>query len=304
MKVTWGGASPQNGSGHAKLFHSGPGRMPIEGPLPPIGAFYGITSDGNLDWSRYNESAQSADSAWHPNTKNLIGNGWGNVLHAIGCGEGVILAVKPDGLLYWFKYEGNGESNVSASHHWHANSGNVIGRGWANVERIFAGARTGQGGNHLVICAVEKNGDLRWFSYQGNGAHDPTASNGWHPNSGNTIGNGWQNMRHVWGSGSEVFAVAPNGDLRWYSYRGTGANDPSGYQGWHANSGNVIANGWQKYRHVFGGVSDVGGFAHIIMAVTDTGELHWHRYTGNGEQDIAGTSGWDQRSGTMVGEQW
>jgi hypothetical protein len=83
---------------------------------------------------------------------------------------------------------------------------------------------------------------------------------GWHPNSGNTIGNGWQNFRHIFTSGDIIFSVRKDGNLLWYSYHGNGESDRSGTLGWNDNSGNQIGNGWQDFRAVFGGVNDSGGW--------------------------------------------
>jgi hypothetical protein len=59
-------------------------------------------------------------------------------------------------------------------------------------------------------------------AYDGNGQEDRSGGTGWHPNSGNPIGNGWGNFRVLLGAGNGVIlAVEPNGDLRWYSISGT-----------------------------------------------------------------------------------
>ena len=62
------------------------------------------------------------------------------------------------------------------------------------------------GKSHPHGIAVAQNGDVLWYSYSGNGEHDPSGALGWHPNSGNPIGNGWQNFRHIHGS-SNVFCT-------------------------------------------------------------------------------------------------
>ncbi|CCF16488.1 hypothetical protein BLGI_4457 [Brevibacillus laterosporus GI-9] len=41
------------------------------------------------------------------------------------------------------------------------------------------------------IFGMERNGNLRWYTYNGNGEHHPDGSGRWQPNSGNTIGRGW-----------------------------------------------------------------------------------------------------------------
>src|ERR687895_720045 len=76
-----------------------------------------------------------------------------------------------------------------------------------------------------VIYCVQENGDLLWYRYDGNGQSGSPGGQGWHSNSGNKIGQGWQNFRHVfvnprqgWIQSSRlmVYAVQENGDLLWY----------------------------------------------------------------------------------------
>ena len=90
---------------------------------------------------------------------------------------------------------------------------------------------------------------MRWFRYLGNGEADPSGGTGWHSNSGNPIGRGWQGLRHLCGGLDEnsvpvLFGVMHDGHLRYFSYVGDGEPDPTGGTGWGQNSGNVIGNGW------------------------------------------------------------
>ena len=78
---------------------------------------------------------------------------------------GVFYQASVDGILYWYKYEGNGESDPSGKTGWNANSGNPIGKGWNNF-RFLLGAGDG------VILGVEPNGDMRWYRYMGNGENN------------------------------------------------------------------------------------------------------------------------------------
>lgn len=57
-------------------------------------------------------------------------------------------------------------------------------------------------------------------------------------------------------------------------------------------------------QHVFGGVNDTPGFAHIVMGVDIDGYLRWYRYSGQGESDISGAQRWDARSGSRIGASW
>jgi hypothetical protein len=130
----------------------------------------------------------------------------------------------------------------------------------------------------------------------------PTAL-GWHPNSGNPVGNGWQSFLHVNGIGGDI-GVHENGDLLRYSYSGNGEADRSGSLGWHPNSGNPIGNGWQGFRHVFGGSDDTNGFHRVVYGVAQNGDLRWYGYDGNGEPDRSGALGWRANSGNFVGNGW
>jgi hypothetical protein len=92
-----------------------------------------------------------------------------------------------------------------------------------------------------VIFAVSPNGELHWYRSNGDGNRDISTSSGWHPNSGNRIGNGWQGFPFLIGGGNgAILAVAANGDLHWFRYDGSGEEDVSGATGWHPNSGNII----------------------------------------------------------------
>lgn len=310
VQVSWGNPPVRPGATrHLKLLHGGNGTTPVDSGLPMQGIFYGVKADGNLEWNRYRGRGEHADDpvaaqSWHANTGNLIGRGFGQMLHVLGCGDGVVLAVHPNGNLHWYSYSGNGESDVTGALGWHPHSGNVIGNGWQNFRHVFVSPRAGRSTNHFKIFAVAQNGDLHWYSYSGNGEHDPSGSRGWHPHSGNRVGNGWQNFRHIHGSGSVVFGVHDNGDLLWYSYSGQGENDPSGSLGWHPNSGNPVGRGWQNSQHIFGGVTDVDGFAHVVFAVDSAGDLRWYSYSGQGESDVTGARGWHSRSGNRIDTHW
>ncbi|GAB3399402.1 tachylectin-related carbohydrate-binding protein [Flindersiella endophytica] len=309
VQVAWRQQATQDSSRHLMLTHGGNGTTPVDSGLPMQGIFYGITADGNLEWNRYNGRGEpvgdpASAQNWHANTGNLIGRGAGHMKHVFGCGDGVLMMVHPNGNLHWYSYAGNGESDVTGTLGWHPNSGNVIGNGAQNLRKIFVFPQAGRSTSRMKMLAIHVNGDLYWYSYSGNGEHDPSGSLGWHPNSGNRVGNGWQNARHVHGSGNVVFVVHTNGNLLWYSYSGQGENDPSGALGWHPNSGNPVGRGWQNMRHVFGGVTDLGGFGHVIFAVDQVGDLRWYRYTGQGEADVTGTQGWHPNSGTRIGTHW
>jgi hypothetical protein len=292
---------------HLHLFYGGNGLTFVDSGLPLVGLFFGIAANGDLRWYRYTGRGQSDPSGqtnWHQNSGNAIGNGWQSFKHVLGCGDGVILGVHENGDLYWYSYDGHGEEDPSGSQGWHPNSGNVIGNGWHGFRHIFVSSRAGRPPGRLAVFAATEEGDLRWYSYQGNGEHDPSGATGWHPNSGNVIGNGWQHFRHLHASGGVIFAVDAIGDLIWYAYQGNGEHNPAGDTGWAANSGNPIGNGWHSFQHIFGGTDDSGSFGHVLYGVTPAGEMRWYKYVGQGEADRSGNIGWSVNSGNHIGEGW
>jgi M6 family metalloprotease-like protein len=307
LQVTWGEEVAHAGQGrHLMLFHGGNGTGAL-GELVMQGIFYGITTNGDLEWNSYKGQGEvigdpAALQGWNPSTGDLIGRGFGQMLHVFGCGDGVIMAVHPDGDLYWYSYSGAGESDVTGTKGWDPNSGNVIGNGWQNFLHVFAFPRGPGGLTH--VFAVDPSGALRWYGYTGNGEHDPSGHTGWHENSGNQVGTGWLGFRHLHGSSNVIFAIKDDGTLLWYSYEGHGEEDPDGAMGWRPNSGNPVGNGWQNMQHVFGGITDTDGIGHIVMAVDPDQNLLWYRYTGGGESDISGALGWDPRSGNQIGTNW
>ncbi len=42
-----------------------------------------------------------------------------------------------------------------------------------------------------VVLAIQRDGDLLWYRYTGDGTADPSGATGWKPNSGNQIGRGF-----------------------------------------------------------------------------------------------------------------
>jgi hypothetical protein len=290
-----------------RIFYGGNGSTPVDSGLPRVGEIYGVNPNGELVWYRYGGSGQldhvGKVPPWDANSGHSIGNGWAQFSRIMGCGDGVILAIRPNGDLVWYQYSGSGQSDRSGRLGWSRNSGHVIGHGWQNFGAVFCAPREGHV-TSITIYAVSRNGDLHWYRYGGGGEADPSGSVGWAPNSGNIIGNGWQNFRQVFYSGGWIFAVGQTGALRWYGYAGKGEQDPSGKLGWLPNSGNVIGRGWQNFRTVVGGSNDAGGFAAVIYAVRTDGKMLWYRYTGRGEANPEGNVGWSPNSGNQIGSGW
>lgn len=223
------------------------------------GTLFGVEPNGDLRWYQYNGTGESdpagSSSRWHPNSRNIIGNGWQDFRFLCAKpyegrssvarpNNSAVYGVEKDGHLRWYRYLGSGQNDPSGGTGWAPNSRNVIGQGWSAGFHYMAGVSG-------VILLVEDDGDLRWYQYNGAGESDPTGSSGrWHPNSGNVIGRGWQSFRHIFGGsdgvgGLVIYGIEQNGDLRWYRYVGEGESDPAGASDkWHPNSGNTIGRGW------------------------------------------------------------
>lgn len=308
--VSWGEPLTHRSSiRHQRLFYGGNGVDPVGG-LTRQGVFYGITTEGNLEWNSYKGVGAAAGDpvglqSWHPNTGNLIGRGFGHLKHVVGGGDGIILIVHPDGTLRYFEYVGQGEPDITGAAGFLPNSGNIIRSDFGDVVRMFVQPKAGPPTSRMRIFAVHSDGLLRWYQYEGNGENEPSGTQGWHYNSGNPVGQGWLGVRHAHASGNVFFVVDADGLLRWYSYSGRGQNDQRGVRGWHPNTGNPIGQGWGHMVHIFGGVNDLGeGFGHTVFAVNPEGELRWYHYKGNGEADVTGAAGWHPRSGTIIGTGW
>jgi hypothetical protein len=256
---------------------------------------YAVDDDGLLRWYRYVGDGETNNvpgaANWHPNSGNPIGNGWGVFSSIHAWANGVVAGVHQDGSLYWFRYVGEGESDWTGTAGWETGSGTVIGGGWGGFAHIVPWAGTSDA--DLGLLAVTDTGDLVWHYFY----------RGWYPNSGNVIASGWGNFARLAGAYTTIFAIGDNGDLRWYDYRGMGEFDPSGTLGWQSNSGNLIGNGWNDFRHVCCSAIDPNGI-HELFCAGSGGTLRWYRYTGQGIPDPAGETGWHANSRNIISGPW
>ncbi|EGD41679.1 mucin-5AC [Nocardioidaceae bacterium Broad-1] len=297
------------------ILYTGNGTAPPGVARPHVGRFFTVEDDGALRYFRYDgfgeQDPTGANGFVGNNSGNQIGRGFGHFLHVLGGGNGIILAVAPNGDLTWFRYTGAGEHDPSGTNGFVENNpGNVIGNGFHSFRHLFVSPREGQT-TATTIFAVNENGDLLWFQYEGHGEHDPTGVRGFPgPNQGNQIGNGFLGFRRIVGIGDGAFlAIRDNGDMLWFRYTGNGELDPSGTNGFvDNNSGNQIGNGFDTVRHLFGGVTDRPGLegqsapARVIYFVDANGDLRWLRYGGNGEEDPTGSLGFDgPNQGNQIG---
>lgn len=287
----------------------GTGTVAVDSGLPRVGDIYGVAEDGDLWWYRYKgRGASSPQDEWDGQVP--IGNGWGTMRQVVGCGDGVLLAVDSDSNLRWYQYDGSGNEDRTGRIGWSSRSGTVIGEGW-DFLHLTAHARAGRERDaKLILFAVDHDGFLHWYRYNGTGMPGGPPWSDWDKQSQNIIGNGWDSFSHVVAVGSTIFALTPDGDLRWYQYNGNGTSDKTGSTGWAKNSGTVIARGWGGTRLL---AADLGladkpnGFTESINTIYragPSGQLHWHAYRGAGESKSVDGFGWHEKSGQVIGTGW
>ncbi len=297
------------------IFYAGNGTTPVDSGLPHVGRFFTVDDDdvGLLRFFHYTGNGEPDPSGATGftengnNSSNPIGNGFRSMLHLLGGGDGIILAIPPSGDLTFFRYTGNGERDESGTQGFDPpHQATVIGNGFHTFPHAFVSPREGRE-TRTTIFVVNQAGDLLWFRYGGNGEPDSSGTLGFEgPNQGNQIGRGFTGFRHLVGWGGGAFLAVPqNGDLLWFRYTGRGEHDPTGAHGFTEagnNSGNQIGNGFTDFRHLFGGFTDRGGRARMLFGVKDNGDLLFWRYTGDGEQDPTGALGFDgPHQATQIG---
>lgn len=81
-----------------------------------------------------------------------------------------------------------------------------------------------------ILYLVTADGDLRWFKDD-----HRNGTQGWHSNTGNAIGNGWQLTPDATGVDGMIYATDEVGQLHWYL-----DHHRDGTQGWAPGTGNVI----------------------------------------------------------------
>ena len=277
------------------LLYSGNGTTPVDSGLPHVGRIFAVPTNGDLNWYRYlghGEPDRSGTLGWQPNSGNPIGNGWQNFRHVLGAGDGVVLAVQPDGDLLWYPVRRRRAARTGrappAGTPTRATRSATAGRTFVH---LFVLPPAGPQLTGITVFGVEPNGDLRWYQYHGNGERDRSGGFGWDANSSNIVGNGWAAFQRVVGEVATSSRYRPTARSCWYSYQGTGVADRSGATGWHANSGHQVGRGWQNFRHLTGGTDDSGGIGTVLYAVAQNGDLLWYRYHGRGEQDPTGGTG-------------
>lgn len=149
-------------------------------------------------------------------------------------------------------------------------------------------------GGNGIIYGIQADGGLVWYCNTG----WQTGSASWASGGpGLQIGTGWQQFRTVLAnSDGQLYAFMADGTIRWYKYQVS--NMTTGAGTWvGGGNGPVIGSGFGGYPRVF------GGWAGVIYAVDDSGDMWWFQYTaGNGS---GGAAAWANNGvATKIASGW
>lgn len=198
------------------------------------------------------------------------------------------------GALLWYR-----DLNNNGTVGWAPASGKQIGVGWGKFIRIFPGSDPGE------IYAVEPSGNLLWYrDLARDGSNGAGGNSGWDHSSGQTIGEGWNAVLHVFpGPNGVIYAVKPTGELLWFKdLKQTAprwANKGVGKQigvGWN-NAAKIVSSRHAAPPQSFND--------YVIYFVKPNGDLLWyHDDRADGSNDPKGMSGWAHASGSRIGVGW
>ena len=275
----------------------------VDQPPPMPGVIYGIRY-GTLRWfrdlRRNGENGPDGFTGWASMSGHQIHPDWQDIRLACSTGDGTIYAIRKDGfLLYYGDTLRTGQNKPDGSKGWAHRSGYPIGTDWQDIVHLWSnGPRSrDKTGN---IYAIHRDGSLRWYKdtlEDGSNASD--GSTGWAPGSGNKIGTGWQDMRHVCGDGWNIYAVHRDGSLLWYGdTKQDGSNAADGSTGWAPGSGNKIGTGWQDIVHLTAGGGSIYG-VHRDGRVFRYGDTKQ-----DGSNAADGSTGWAPGSGNQIAKGW
>jgi Tachylectin len=269
------------------------------------GFHYGVGDDGLLRWYRFlgtkiEDPTNPGFPAWDYNSGNAIGTGWGAAKWMQLGDNGTLAVIKDDGGLYLYRYDGKGEEDPTGSRGWLDGSGTRIDTGWDQFLRVAIGVDSTRevGLNDISLMAIDAAGDMLWMKFgQKDGVY------GLQPGSDRVVGRGWAEPEHIATTEQTVFAVMPNGQLRWFNF----SRSDGDFGEWRENTGNVIGTGWAGLRHFDACISGYDDDLTPIIDLTtvdSSGVVRWFRYRGSGVVDPTGHLGWDPDSGTSIRTGW
>jgi hypothetical protein len=164
-------------------------------------SFYGLRSDGVLQWFQHDDFNDGGTGWQGPRD---VGTGWHGFRSITPGGDGVLYAVQPDGTLLWYRHDG--VTNGGGLETWRG--GTIVNSGFQDYQRILSV-------NAGILYAVANDGRLLWFKHKG--FKDGTPA--W--DGPVAVGTGWQNFRDVFGADQGViYAEQTNGTLLRYVHNG------------------------------------------------------------------------------------
>lgn len=207
--------------------------------LGTAGVMTAIHGDGSLYWWRYEGDGMGSSSArgagWgYPSGRNMADN-WGDYQHVMlfynDGDEVILLTVDDQGTMLPHAY--------TLDVGWDADFTTPVPGDWSGFTQLIATTST--------IFGVKSDGNLYWYQPQWTG-NSPVWTMA--PNSGNQIGTGWDSLRLLAVGGLDdperglhptLVGIDPEGQLRWFSYTGSGSGSD---EDWGPNSGNFINGSW------------------------------------------------------------
>ena len=265
------------------------------------GEIYVVKPSGDLLWyrdtARTGTNDPSGRSGWDQHSGQVIGYGWHDFIHVFPGPNGVIYAVKPTGELMW--YRDLKKPLLQGIHHksrWENDGvGKQIGVGWDMAATIVSsrGAAPPQSSNDYVIYMIKPTGEILWYhDDRADGSNDPHGLSGWGENSGQQIGQGWNEFTAILGAaGGVIYGTKRSGELLWYKDLLRDGTNSAGGSDWATNSGAQVGNGWFAYPAslpptqqfdldsvTFDDSTPVGGNAHLTLrsdgSLTFWGHFH------------------------------
>ena len=134
------------------IFYGGNGTTPVDSGLPLVGRFFTVDDDGGgaapvLALHRERRAGpfgrQRLQRAAATTRRTRSGRGFASMLHMVGGGDGIMLAIPPSGDLTFFRYTGNGEADETGSMGFEGpHQATVIGNGFHTLPpRVRLAAR-------------------------------------------------------------------------------------------------------------------------------------------------------------------
>ncbi len=265
------GQAKDNPGGEAAGSFGNPKSPLLLPPLSNVSYIYSVTSDGTLQWRRYDGNAAGSGALSDPVE---VATGWDEYKDVFPGGSNIIYAVTQDGTLRWFKHTGfSAGLGAESEGAWETKD---LGDGWADYEWVFSG-----GGG--LIYAMRPGGKLYWFKHTGYLDGRATME------GPKEIGSHWDQFKRVFPGGEGIiYVVAADNRLKWLRH----IDYLNGAKAWEEPPKDVGGPGWGTYQNVF--TSGAG----VIYAVTE-GKLVWQR-----EIDYAkGVKNWEGPK-DVGGEGW